>query len=280
MSAIGARRDAHRRIAFLRDADQRDGAAGHRMIGHHDRTLIEHELRLHSPPCQQARGLRGATAARLLVVSEHEEHRARRLAAGPDQGLRRFEHRHQRTLVVDGTAAEDRRIGDRAGERRMRPAVGRSSRHHILVRHQDDGRQREVAARPFIQQRAGTEGLAHRLRVNRGIGLRQPLVEPRQPGCAGLRLIVRTNGLEADGLTQVTRSLRQVEGQRRHRHRLHGRMTTRHCRPPRRHRDEHDDQQREGGQRGPPRLPCVLRKRAAVHGRLFACQGPRAGPRL
>lgn len=281
MPASRTRGQAYGGITLLSDADQRHGSPGHRMVGNHHRPFIQHEFGLHAPLRKHSRGRSGTFTACLLVMSEDEVHRAQRLPARRGHCFGRLQHRHQRALVVEGAAAVDRNISHLAGKGRKHPSIFCFRRHDVLVRHQDDGGEPGIATRPLIQQSAGAHDLSPGPRMEGRIGARQPVVELGPFIRAGLWILMRADGPDADGLPQMKGRALQIEVRRGHCCRHRGRRTPGAGGPPSDHRDEGNEQQCKRSQPDPPGFP-RMPLRPALHScfRPVPDQRPRPGAGL
>jgi hypothetical protein len=157
--------------------------------------------------------LRGALApAHLLVMPEREIHRARRPEALGQQCFDGLVHGHQPALVVDGAAAPDKAVRNLARERRPRPFVEARGigRHDVLVRHQQDGLQRRIAAAPFVEQAVAVHLLAHQPGLEPREGTLEKSMETVEGGAGKLRRVLVRNGREADRFGQALRGDRRV----------------------------------------------------------------------
>ena len=96
------------------------------------------------------------------------------------QLLDRLEQADERALVVDRAAAPHRLFSDRPRKGRVFPVAfgALGDRHDILMRHDDDRRERRVAARPVIDERPVRQDRARHDPVRRRIGGREPAMQP------------------------------------------------------------------------------------------------------
>src|SRR3546814_10095459 len=103
-----------------------------------------------------------------LVVPRNQIYTAFRLETPFRQRLDRLEQTDQRSLVVDGAASPYRLFGDRPGEGRIFPVLFGPLGHwnDVLMRHDDDRRERRVAARPMIRSEEHTSELQSLMRIS------------------------------------------------------------------------------------------------------------------
>src|SRR3546814_13420758 len=109
-----------------------------------------------------------------LVVPRNQIYTAFRLETPFRQRLDRLEQTDQRSLVVDGAASPYRLFGDRPGEGRIFPVLFGPLGHwnDVLMRHDDDRRERRVAARPMIDERTVRQDRTRTRLSDHGIGPR------------------------------------------------------------------------------------------------------------
>ena len=219
MAARRPRHQLERGVALLGDADRGDLAREARQHARLEQrvALIEDEGRAHAAGGQGLGDAHGAgRTAYLLVVSEGQDHRAARREALRQQRLDRLADRHQGAFVVDRATAPHEAVGDCAGEGRMGPELDALGRHDVVVREEQDRRERGIAARPGIHERMVGDAL-------QGERIVEPRVARRQPGgerVEGLGLQLRGirrvgDGGDADRLGEPLRRRLRVDGARR-----------------------------------------------------------------
>src|SRR5690606_22941552 len=94
-------------------------------------------------------------ATNFLVMAEGKKDRPRGAEAALYEEFGCLDHRNERALIVDGAAAPDIAIRNRAGEGRMLPLVFRAGRdgHHVDMRHEQNRIKRSVRPLPCIKER-------------------------------------------------------------------------------------------------------------------------------
>ncbi len=213
VAALGRGDDLQGRVALFTEPDDRHRAAHHREVLHHGHALVEHEQRLHPARLEQGGGCLRPGPAGFFVLAADEDHRPLRLEALRRQGVGRFEHHHQGALVVDRAPAPHGAVGNLAGEGRVFPvAFGPGGhRHHVLVAHQDDRRQRRVRSLPGVDERPVGQDLAGHRRVGGRIGRGQPGVELVPLGPVVLVAVLVADRQDLHGLGQVQGGLALID---------------------------------------------------------------------
>ena len=148
MPARTMRRHGDVHMALLRDAHHSHGrghAQGH--ASGNRAALIEDHAGMHVVLAQPRHGIVGRGARGLLAAGREEPDVARRDVALADEVLGRLEEGRDDVLGVERAAGPDLPVMDLGRKGRVGPllAIGR---HHVVVGHHHDGRQRGVTPRP------------------------------------------------------------------------------------------------------------------------------------
>jgi hypothetical protein len=216
---LGHQLDAQ--IALLGGADQGGGPVEpvHHPLGD-EPSLVEDELRPYAAPLEErGDGRRALPAADFLVVAEGEIEGAIRLEALGEQRLGRLQDRQHPHLVVQRSPAPDPAALDQPRERGMRPVLlrARLHGHHVLVGHQQDGRERRVLPLPGVEQAVIRHDLPAERGVNPGEALGEVLVQSEKgPGLDVPAVLMGDSG-EAQRSREPPGGGRSVDGRACHR---------------------------------------------------------------
>ena len=236
-----SRRHPQGGVALFCNPDDRHGRARDRVVLDDRHALIEGEFRAHAPRLERRSRRPRAGADGLLIMPGNDQNGPARLETLSGQRFGRLHQADEARLVVHGPSPPDGAVLDLPAEGRSLPLIERLLRHghHVLVRHQDDRRERRIRARPGVDQRAAADDLPGRLGVERGVGRGEPDAEI-VPGLGIiLRRILMRHGLEADRLGQVLRRLDGVHLWRWRKRNSHGAFRRHRQGAPDKHSGEH-----------------------------------------